>query len=260
MATVNSSSTSSTPSSRRNAEISPPGQGMEYFFAPPAAVSGRRVVLQDDEFVHLTHVMRKKLGDAIIVVDGIGHAHRCQIQKIDRHTAVCDIEESYERLHEATLHLVAAVALLKHPASMDYMIEKLTEVGVSIILPLHTLRTIPQHVRTARWQKIALSAMKQAGRCILPSIEPLSSYSAFLEMSKDFTWKCIPHEGVLEPHLRDVSPPAEGRAVLCIGPEGGFTEEEVEAAVTAGFLPVSLGSRRLRAETAAVVTAAMLLQ
>lgn len=233
---------------------------MEYFYAPPANISGNTVVIEAEEFAHLTHVMRKSVGDRFVVVDGKGTAHLCRLQSLHSRSAHCAIEESHPGLHEPTLNLTVAVALLKHPASMDYVVEKLTEVGAGSIVPMRTSRTVPQHERSSRWQKISLAAMKQSGRCVLPSIEPLTTFAEVLEKSSGIAWKFIPHERVVGPFLRDVSVPGDGRVVICIGPEGGFTEEEIDRAVVASFQPVTLGNRRLRTETAAVVAAATLLR
>jgi 16S rRNA (uracil1498-N3)-methyltransferase len=139
--------------------------------------------------------------------------------------------------------------VLKNPSRFDYLVEKTVELGVSKIVPLLTERSIRKGTKVDRWQSIALAAMKQCGRCILPSITQPAPFDAFLLSVPADAVKLIPHEkadaGEFHVSGHDV--------VMCIGPEGGFSDSEVQRAVKAGFKPVTLGPRRLRAETAAVV-------
>ena len=226
---------------------------MDYFHAPPDKHRGSTIVIDGDEYSHLIHVMRKKVGDEIMTVDGCGNAYRVTISEIDHHTAVCAIAEHHPGLHEPSLTVTLGVGILKHTAAVDFLVEKTTELGVSRIVPLQTARTIPRHGREERWQKIALSAMKQSGRCLLPYVTPLTSFSEFLQAIPRNAEKCIPHEKILTPTLPEVMAASTAKeVVLAIGPEGGFTEEEIAAAVLAGFEVVSLGVRRLRTDTAAI--------
>lgn len=233
---------------------------MEYFFTPPNLIHGSDLLIEGDEFAHLTHVMRKAAGDAIRVVDGIGHAYDVTIAEINRRSARCLITTCHERLHEPDIEVTLAVGLLKNGSSFDYVVEKATEIGVNSVYPLLTERTIPRHARTDRWQKLALAAMKQSGRCVLPSIHPLTSFPIFLHSLPPAARKFIPHEKI-DPAA--VAPSMKSHehvpTIICIGPEGGFTEDEVAGAEQTGFIPVSLGVRRLRTETAAIVAAAAVL-
>jgi 16S rRNA (uracil1498-N3)-methyltransferase len=142
---------------------------------------------------------------------------------------------------------------------MDFLVEKLTELGVSAIVPLATERTISDHARIARWEKIALAAMKQSCRCVLPAFAELTPFSEFVAQTRHER-KIIPHEAADAPHLRERLGAGWTSATVCIGPEGGFSEREVALAVKEGFEPVLLGPRRLRTETAAIVAAAWLLR
>ena len=227
---------------------------MEYFFAPPEKRHGDSVIIDGEEFLHLSHVMRKAPGDRLTVVDGCGTAYAVTIREIAHRTAYCDIREVLPRLHEPRTEVTLGVALLKQGGNFDYIIEKVTELGVSRIVPLATERAVRRHGREDRWQHIALAAMKQCGRCLLPAILPVTPFAEFIQGFPPDTVKCIPHEKILEPLIGPALAGESPAAVaLAIGPEGGFTEEEVDAAVLAGFRVVSLGPRRLRTETAAVV-------
>jgi 16S rRNA (uracil1498-N3)-methyltransferase len=232
---------------------------MEYFYTPPELIEPTALTIADEEFAHLTHVMRKAPGDAIRVVDGRGTAYDVTIEEISRRSARCSIRTRYVRLNEPARNVVVAAALLKNSAKFDYLVEKATELGAAGIIPLLTERTIPRNARIDRWNKIALAAMKQSGRCCLPEVHPLIPFGDFLQQSGSDSLRVIPHEKVERPRLRDVIDTARVPVQICIGPEGGFSEEEIQRAVSAGFIPVSLGPRRLRTETAAIVSMALAL-
>jgi 16S rRNA (uracil1498-N3)-methyltransferase len=234
--------------------------GSDFFYTPPDHIYGEYLEIDGDEFGHLSHVMRKKAGEEFVVVDGMGYAYRVQIDSIDRRSARCLIKARKPGLHEPTRKLTFGIGLLKHPAAMDYVVEKLTELGVGTIMPLITTRTITRHARTERWQKLALAAMKQSGRCLLPTVMPALSFADALRESATSAARLIPHETVRTPHIMDCVKGGEPSACVLIGPEGGFTEEEIAEAQKAGCVPVTLGERRLRAETAAVVAAAFVMQ
>jgi 16S rRNA (uracil1498-N3)-methyltransferase len=232
---------------------------MEYFYVSPNSISRNECIIDGEEFAHLTHVMRRTVGDSVRVVDGLGTAYDAVIEQIARSQALCRIEARMERLHEPPIHLTLGVAILKNGANFDFLVEKGTELGVSAFTPLLTERTISRHARRERWQKIARAAMKQSGRSFLPTVAEARSLDEFLRSAPSAAVRLLPHEKVEQPRLRDALPAGTSAAVAAIGPEGGFSEREVEQAVSAGFIPVSLGPRRLRAETAALITAGLLL-
>jgi len=229
---------------------------LEYFFTPPHLIGHNELTIEGDEFAHLTHVMRRKPGDAIRVVNGAGTALDVVIIETSRHTARCEITATHSRLHEPDADVTMGVGVLKNSSRFDFLVEKATELGVNTIVPLSTERTIPHHARTDRWQKLALAAMKQSCRCTLPAIKDLTPLATFLRSASQPGCCFIPHEATDTPRLRDVPyPPPLSRVLLAIGPEGGFTDAEIAEASEAGFTPISLGQRRLRAETAAIIAA-----
>lgn len=229
---------------------------MEYFFTPPSHISKTGLTIEGAEFAHLTHVMRKKAGEAIRVVDGIGNAYDVVIESLNKHVAQCSIHARHQRLHEPSVDVTVAVAILKNHAKFDFLVEKCTELGVNTIVPLLSERTIPRHAKTERWQKLALAAMKQSERCVLPAVQPLMPFPDFIK-GANAEQKIIAHEKAEASSTFDTS---VSRITICIGPEGGFSEGEIASATGSGFVAVSLGERRLRTETAAVVSAALVLQ
>ncbi len=232
---------------------------MEYFFAPPASVTPPTITITGDEFSHMTHVMRVRVGDAVCVVDGAGNAYDALLASVTVRSAICRITARHEGLHESRLRLTLGAGMLKNPSRFDYLVEKAAEIGVVRIVPLLTERTIPRHAKTERWQKLCVAAMKQSCRCVLPRVDEPVPFADFVSGCGAEELKIIPHEQAARP-LVPTPGSSGGSAVICIGPEGGFSDAEVLRAQEAGFRAVSLGSRRLRTETAALVACAILMQ
>lgn len=230
---------------------------MDYFYSPPRKITAESVLIDGEEFLHLTHVMRKKEGDEVRVVDGKGTAFDVVLGKIGRKEVRGRILASYRGHNEPGVALTIAAAVLKNPSKFDFLVEKTTELGAGAIIPLRTDRTIPSHARVDRWQKLAVAAMKQSCRSVLPEVRELTALSDLLRESEAYDCKFIAHEkkvgggASLLPRLKGCR-----SIIVLIGPEGGFSDAEVEQSTTAGYVPVYLGERRLRTETAAVALAA----
>jgi 16S rRNA (uracil1498-N3)-methyltransferase len=244
--------------SDRTASRPASSEGHEFFYVPPDQIAGSEARIEGSEFAHLTQVMRHRIGDRFDIVDGMGIAYSAVLTRIQGKVAVCSLLSRHELLHEPTVRLTLAVGLLKNPARFELMVEKCTELGVSTIVPLTTSRTIARHARSDRWQNIALAAMKQCGRCKVPVISPLLPFTQWVPTFHGERF--ILHEQATESLPQIVLPPETGHTIaVCIGPEGGFTENEVAEAQRTGWRAVSLGSRRLRSETAAITAVARLL-
>ena len=237
---------------------------MDYFYAPPGKITGGTVVIDGDEFAHMTHVMRKKEGDEIRVVDGLGTAFDVRLGPVGRNEVRGGILGRIERYNEPAQEVTLAVGILKNPSRFDFLVEKATELGVRRIIPLLTSRTIPSHAKAGRWRKLALAAMKQSGRSWLPPVDDLMTLDELLTQRDLFPLRLIAHEekrALPQPESRSAEgAPQTSPALVLIGPEGGFSEDEVIRCESAGFTPVWLGGRRLRTETAAIVMAARVLQ
>ncbi|MGH2566751.1 MAG: RsmE family RNA methyltransferase [Bacteroidota bacterium] len=228
---------------------------MEYFYAKPDDVHGNRLVIRDDECRHLVRVLRKKPGDRVAVTDGNDNLYDTVIRTIDHSVAECDIRDVKVRVNEPKVDVSLGVSLLKNPGRMDFLVEKATEFGVRTVIPLLCERTIPQHEKHARLEKIALAAMKQCGRSFLPRVFMLTQFETLVSNVREYDLKLIPHEkteqsqfigAVLQHHLRAKN------ILIVVGPEGGFSEHELAVASASGFIPISLGARRQRSESAAL--------
>jgi 16S rRNA (uracil1498-N3)-methyltransferase len=235
---------------------------MDYFYVQQHQIIGNAIVIQGEESKHLARVLRKSVGESVFVTDGNDRMYEAVITEIGKSETHCTIKAIHSKYHEPSLDVTLAVSLLKNPARLDFLVEKATELGVRHIIPLHCERTISSHEKHDRLEKLAVAAMKQCGRSWLPRIAPLMTLEElFHNSSQDL--KFLPHEK--SDSTQSIASsfhryPACKTVLIVIGPEGGFTDEEVHEALGAGFLPVSLGVRRLRAETAAIVAASHVIQ
>lgn len=230
------------------------------FFAPPSAFnfSKQTVTLAADEARHLREVLRLKPGDQVSVFDGAGKEFRAHVAQARREFAELELDEEIEPARpESPLQITLAVALLKGE-KFDLVVQKATELGVTKIVPLITrfadikLRdNTDASKRVTRWQRIALEAAKQSGRAVVPQIERVSPFESVLSPSNP----CLMFS---EREGRGLTQIDTGRVTAIIGSEGGWSDEELEEARTAGAQIVTLGGRILRAETAAITAAALL--
>lgn len=234
---------------------------LDYFYTQPQNIKPNHLTIDGDEFSHLTHVMRKKTGDRIMVVDGLGSAYEVELTQFEKKRAEAKILYLHTNHNESNLDVTIAVGILKNPAKFDFLVEKVTELGIRQIIPLRTERTIPQHTKTDRWQKLALAAMKQCGRSFLPTVQPLISLDDLFGAATKFEVKLLFHNDIQKQYnINELLKDAKLKSVLIlIGPEGGFSEPEIEKTVDHGFKTISLGARRLRTETAAIAASALIM-
>lgn len=221
---------------------------MQLFYAPEIEATG---ILPEDESGHCVRVLRHQEGDHIDVTDGKGnlfdvvivaaHAKRCAVEIVGR-------KKRTEPLPKITI----AVAPTKNMDRLEWFVEKATEIGVKRIIPLLTEHCERRVVKKERLEKTAIVAMKQSLHFDLPEIEPLTSWKDLLKQpfeGQRFIAHCRQDLNVL---FRDAYQKGE-EALVLIGPEGDFSEREIEEALALGYAPISLGNSRLRTETAALV-------
>jgi 16S rRNA (uracil1498-N3)-methyltransferase len=234
---------------------------LDYFYTQPQNIKTDSLIIDGDEFNHLDHVMRKKAGDRIMVVNGFGTAYEVEILEFEKKSIIGKILNTFKNHNESKIKVTIVVGILKNPAKFDFLVEKVTELGVHEIIPLITERTIPQHAKTDRWQKLALAAMKQSGRSYLPKVQELTSLPDCLTQSEKFDLKVVFHkEAENERNIGELLNDTKFKsAIILIGPEGGFSDTEIDQTTLSGFKAISLGDRRLRTETAAIATSSLLL-
>lgn len=249
---------------------------MPHFFVSPKDIKGNEVLITGNEAKHIITVLRKREGDKIDIFDGYGNEFRVRILEVDRAAGLprvkAEIITQKRKETEPKLKITLFQSIPKGNR-LDFIIQKSTEIGISEIVPITTERTIVRldckriKQRALRWQKIAREAAKQSRRSAIPKVGPVLDFSQAL---KEFSAK-KPRMGIIawemeeKNHLRKVLRSSVRGGIsrlplaIFIGPEGGFTPEEVNEARRAGVVPVSLGSRILRSETAGLVVAIVAL-
>ena len=233
------------------------------FYAPPSAASVDRVILGEEEARHAIKVLRLSVGDRILVVDGFGATHEVELDAVSGKQVAGRILSTVHEAGEPRNQLHLALAVLHQPARWETFLEKAVELGCTRITPLVTERTQQGRLKARRLENIMVSALKQCERSRLPQLDDPMSLEAVLAL--DGSLRLICHEALsdgrtLADLLAGVDGPPEGPRRVLIGPEGGFTDGEVERARRANWTRVWLGPRRLRAETAAMVAASVLSQ
>ena len=240
------------------------------FFEPTESFRrDQMVTLASDEAQHMRGVLRLKAGDEVFVFDGEGNEYRCRIESLRRDASTLTILEKIEPASpESTLDLRLALALLKGE-KFDLVVQKATELGAAHITPVMTkfsdirLRD-PRDAekRATRWRRIAIEAAKQSGRARVPVIDDPIAFDSLLESTStgDDNW-CLmfaERDGQgLAQSLEPSSTRPQSLTVL-VGSEGGWADEEIQAARAAGWRIITLGGRILRAETAAIAVTALL--
>jgi 16S rRNA (uracil1498-N3)-methyltransferase len=231
-------------------------------FVRPEAVDGDRVRFDVDEAHHLGRVLRLRPGGLVDATDGTGHLYTVRLVALDATGAWGTIEARTEPGRESPCALTLAQAILKGDR-MSWLVQKATELGVARIVPVETARVVARPagggaIRRDRWERIAREAVKQSGRVVVPAIDPPRAFAEVLHEvpAHDVAWVLWEGGGAaLAETAAAAGRPA--RVLLLVGPEGGFTAEEVALAEGAGARLVSLGPRTLRAESAGLAAVAL---
>ena len=222
---------------------------MTLFYAPNIA---QTPFLTEEESLHCVKVLRLKPGDVVHVIDGVGGLYQVEIVAPHaKHTEVrvLSVQSDFEK-RPFRVHL--AVAPTKNSDRFDWFIEKATEIGVDTITPLLCRYSERKIIKPERIEKLLISASKQSLKAFVPKLNPMIAFADFIDSTMEpnrFIAHCYEDE---KPHLMHVCPPNADVLVL-VGPEGDFSRQEVELALKNQFQAVTLGSSRLRTETAGVV-------
>lgn len=223
---------------------------MIQFFAPDIETT---LQLPEGESQHCVKVLRHTEGDTVEVIDGKGHRFRCLITEAHPKRTRVEIAERIDVPPFWPAPITVAVAPTKHLDRMEWLVEKLTETGIDRFTPLLCRWSERKEIKTERLEKIAVSAMKQSLKATLPRIDEMTPLKQFIASTAGVPQRFIAHCEADKPRrllAREYRPGLE--TVIMIGPEGDFSPEEIEMALNAGFIPVSLGDARLRTETAAL--------
>lgn len=222
------------------------------FYAPDIDTTP---TLPESESGHAVRVLRKQAGDAIEAVDGRGVLYSCTLLDAHPRHAMVRIDSRTPLPKVWKPSITVAVAPTKHSDRMEWLVEKLVEIGIDRFVPLLCAHSERKVIKTERLEKIAVSAMKQSLKAVLPTIDPTTPIADFLhEVSVTGAQKFVGYCDADTPRqLLARACRADCDTIILIGPEGDFSAAEIDACRDAGFIPVTMGDNRLRTETAALV-------
>jgi 16S rRNA (uracil1498-N3)-methyltransferase len=238
---------------------------MEYYYTKSSNVipEKNRLVIVDFEYKHLVKVLRKKAGDLLKITDGNRNIYDCKIVKIAEDKIICDILEKHFNLYEPEINLKLFIAPLRNSARFEFAVEKAVELGVNSIHLVATEFTINHSsfskTKLERFSKIIISAMGQSQRCFLPELYNIVAFDDMLKLTKDSPNKIVMYEYAESTAKSEINK-NEKEISLLVGPEGGFSKQEMNKLLNCKWQMHSLGDRKIRSETAVIVSIFELLK
>lgn len=239
---------------------------MHRFFADPSQIKEKEIILTGIDVNHIRNVLRMHIGEEILISNGQGTDYHCRLENIDETSVTASVMWRLDGNAELPVTITLFQGLPKGD-KLEFIIQKCVELGAARIVPVRTRRTIvkldakKEQAKRKRWMGISESAAKQSGRGIVPEVGQVMDFSEAVKEAKSMDVCLIPYElakGI--EHTREVCTAIKpGQSVgIFIGPEGGFEEEEVSMAIEAGAIPLTLGKRILRTETAGMALISVL--
>ena len=230
---------------------------MPRIYLPIADLDNNQIFIAAEKAHYLVSVLRCKKGDNLIIFNGQGKCFRTAVVKADKKEVIAEVREEFPCNFEPQMHITLVQSLLKGE-KMDLVIQKTTELGVTEILPVISERSqIRDTRRIVRWRRIAEEASRQSGRNGVPAVHAPVDFRDFLVSQNGKGIIFYEEEGMKLSEAVSSLGPHTPSLIIVIGPEGGFSEQEVISAQEKGFLAASLGKRILRAETAAISAVAL---
>lgn len=216
--------------------------------------------LRGEERRHLADVLRARVGEKAILCPNDGKDYVYEIKAFTKDSITLGYVSETENTTEPSLDLCVMCALLKGDKT-EFAVQKLTELGVKKIIPFVSEYTVQRSEKKDRLVRAAHEAAKQCGRAVIPEIRDILTFEQMTKELCGIDKVVFAYEGAYSKgkHLRDVVDPFDRNVALIVGPEGGFSEKEVRMLSESGYAPVTLGKRILRAETAAVAAAAVIM-
>lgn len=237
---------------------------MHRFFVEPKQILGDSIVIEGTDAHHIADVLRLSPGQPIIVCDGEGYEYRGNIISCAKDETTVQVVSVKKSLAEPPIRIILAQGMPKKPETLEMVIQKSTELGVTRVVPLISERTVVRpkedklEKRLSRWKRIALEAAKQSQRAKVPTVDKPLTLLEFLDTIPRDAFCLMPWEkekatGIKKALDWELSNRFARTVVVLIGPEGGFSQQEVDVACRAGAVPVSMGPRILRTETAGII-------
>jgi 16S rRNA (uracil1498-N3)-methyltransferase len=226
---------------------------MQVFYAPE--IYGNDYTLNETESKHCVKVLRLAAGVPVKLIDGKGNLYEGVIADPNPKKCLITITNVLNDFEKRDYKLHIAISPLKNSERFEWFVEKSVEIGIGEITPLVCHRTEKQSIKIERIEKIIISAMKQSLKAVDTILNPPRSFNEFISELPNNSVKMIAHCNESFNNRVSVSQVCKkgDDAIILIGPEGDFTEDEIEAAIQRNFVPVHLGKSRLRTETAGIV-------
>ncbi|WP_372996706.1 16S rRNA (uracil(1498)-N(3))-methyltransferase [Lutispora sp.] len=230
---------------------------MHRFFVDIDNIKRDSIVITGEDVAHISRVLRLKTDDEIVICDGQGMDYYVAIEDMNKYAVRTRVLKKEPSKAEPMINVILYQGIPKG-AKMDVIIQKCTELGISKIVPVVNVRNVvklsdekDERKKVDRWQRIALEAAKQSGRGIIPRIEMPIEYERALDEAAELDLAIIPYELEKNNTLKEIIHGKDIRYMgVFIGPEGGYEDKEIAAALKKGIKPVTLGPRILRTETA----------
>jgi 16S rRNA (uracil1498-N3)-methyltransferase len=233
---------------------------MSSFIIEPVDAASNHACITGEEARHATRVLRVTPGDVVKLTDGVGMSYSAEVQEVTPRSVDCTITERSPESGEPLISVTLAAGLLKSDR-FEMLVEKATELGVSEIWPMISTNNVvrdPSPNKRRRWDASARSATKQCLRSRIPTISnPMSLDDVALRVS-EFTASFVAWERQSE--SVDTTIPSGARILVIVGPEGGLEASEISRLESAGVVPITLGVRRLRGETAGIAAVTLMLE
>ncbi|MBF7096863.1 16S rRNA (uracil(1498)-N(3))-methyltransferase [Alkalibacter mobilis] len=223
-----------------------------------------RITITGEDHMHISKSLRMRVGEKVVICDGKSNDYICEIDEINKKETLLSIVDSIRNDAEMDVRVTLYQGLSKGH-KMDTTIQKCVELGVDKITPVITERTVSlpsdKDKKIQRWNKISMEAAKQSGRGMIPEVTEILSFQKMIEKIKNDDLKLVAYENERSVTLKDLMEENKrpGSIGIIIGPEGGFTSEEIAKLQQCEGKPISLGKRILRTETAAMALMAMLV-
>lgn len=232
---------------------------MDLFYHKGLEIDKKSLQFVGDEYHHIVKVMRYKVGDKFFITNGKGLIAEATLHHISKNECECEIN-SLKSYNLPKKKIIALIPVLKHLERFEFALEKLTEIGVSEIVPYFSERTVRKNFRFDRSEKILISAIKQSFNPFLPKLSELISFDKYLDKleQKSLIVYGTPEEKNLIDVLNEIDLNQIEKFIITVGPEGDYTTKEFELLKSKNAVGVNLGSNRLRSETAIVCLLAQL--
>lgn len=239
---------------------------MHKFFVKTDNIINDNIFIEGEDYQHATKVLRLKTGDKIQICDGEKNEYICLIQEINKKQIKCEIIEHFINNNESNLNITLFQGLPK-AQKMELIIQKGVEIGIKEFQPILTERVVVKTEgrdlknKLDRWNRISYEAAKQSNRGIVPRVNDILDFEEAINKLNEFDVVFVPYEKEKNKGFKKTLKEINGvkSVAIIIGPEGGFSEQEIDIFIKNNYIPITLGPRILRTETAGLVAASIIL-